>query len=312
MTGFFLPFQQWPYSFVSSEYGFIMKYSIKDLEIISGIKAHTIRAWEQRHTIFTPHRDTNNNRLYTTEELKCLLNISFLNKRGFKISHLAKYSAEELGLKVLNEFSIGEEPEVTMHHWLLATLEMDEVLFERILSESVVKKGLEQTLIESLFPFMQKIGTLWHAGFVASSHEHFISNLIRRKIISAIDCLTLDTSSTAKVFLLFLPEGEWHELVLLFSHYMIKKKGHQVIYLGQSVPWEDIELLSTQRRADFIITVITFPQMEVEVDFYLTRLSKSFRSSEILLAGPYVGTTPLPKLSNVSILNGPEDLKKYL
>ena len=289
-----------------------MRYSIKDLETISGIKAHTIRAWELRYNIFTPLRNSNNTRLYTADELKFLLNLTFLNRKGFKISHLCKYNSTEIAKKVVEHFPIADNRDVIFHHWLLATLEFDELLFEKVLSECIREKGLESTLIESLFPFMQKIGNLWHAGFVSSSQEHFMTNLIRRKIIGAIDSLPLSSVGTGKQFLLFLPEGEWHELVLLFSYYLIKRRDHKVIYLGQSVPWEDIANLRNVKDIDFIVSVITYPQMDESIEDYLIKLCSHFNLSNILIAGQYAGVDGFSSAVNVNFINGPDDLLKFI
>jgi len=229
-------------------------YSIKDIERISGIKAHTLRIWEKRYGIIEPKRTETNIRFYTNEELKKILNISILNNYGIKISKIVGLSGEELHRKVIEISTEEVEESLQIESLVIAMVEVDESRFEKILANCTLRLGFEQTVLNIIYPFFKKVGILWQAGAINPAQEHFISNLIRQKLIVAIDSQGMMVKEGAKRFLLFLPEGELHELGLLFYSYLIQKAGHKVIYLGQSVPLADVAKVNDYNPADFIIT----------------------------------------------------------
>ncbi|MCH2216140.1 MAG: MerR family transcriptional regulator [Flavobacteriales bacterium] len=230
------------------------KYSIKDIERITGIKAHTLRIWEKRYGIIEPSRTETNIRYYTNDELKKILNISILNNYGIKISKIVGLTAEELHEKVIEISSEEVEENLQIESLVIAMVEVDELRFEKILANCTLRLGFEQTILNIIYPFFKKVGILWQAGAINPAQEHFISNLIRQKLIVAIDGQGMMIKDDAKKFLLFLPEGELHELGLLFYSYLIQKAGHKVIYLGQSVPLSDVVKVYNHNPSDFIIT----------------------------------------------------------
>ncbi|MFW5979061.1 MAG: MerR family transcriptional regulator, partial [Bacteroidia bacterium] len=211
-------------------------YSIRELEKLSGIKAHTIRIWEKRYKIIQPKRTGTNIRYYSNNDLKKLLNITILNRQGWKISDIAKLSDEELNRKVKDFSYDSKDTESQIEKLVIAMVDLDEVKFDQILSNAIMHDGFEQTIINLIFPFFKKIGLLWQTGSINPAQEHFVSNLFRQKLMVAIDNLKIPDRKDAKKFILFLPEKEFHELGLLFYSYLIKKSGHSVIYLGSSVP----------------------------------------------------------------------------
>ena len=73
-------------------------YSIKELEKLSGIKAHTIRIWEKRYQLLSPERTDTNIRFYSDDDLKKILNVSLLNGHGFKISKIAQFDDDQIHL----------------------------------------------------------------------------------------------------------------------------------------------------------------------------------------------------------------------
>ena len=212
------------------------EYKIKDIEVLTGIKAHTLRMWEKRYRILIPERTNTQIRTYTDSELSYLLNISLLNKSGYKISKIASLSEIEINdlvwkIKVSNELDNSGEK------LIIALIHLDELLFRDTLNDLIKQNGLENTFTYHLIPFLDRIGVMWLVGSITPAQEHFISNLIRQKLISEIDKLSIP-SQEERPIMLFLPEHEWHELGLLYYQFLLRNKGIHTIYLGQSLPFE--------------------------------------------------------------------------
>ncbi|MDF2156365.1 MerR family transcriptional regulator [Algoriphagus sp. CAU 1675] len=285
-------------------------YSIKDLEHLSGIKAHTLRIWEQRHNLLSPKRTETNIRYYDDDDLKLILNVALLNDNGFKISKIASMKPGEIQEEVmkLTERSLVHDDQINA--LTICMIEMDEERFEKILSSNILKLGFEQTMLNIIYPFMSKIGVLWQTGAINPAQEHFISNLVRQKLIVAIDGQI--SHSDGKKFLLYLPEGELHEISLLFAAYLIKNQGHKVIYLGQSTPNEDLLAVYKLHHPDFLLTVITSSPSPEGVQAYINELAGQFENSRILLTGYQVIGQDLEMPSNVIQLNYIRDIKTML
>lgn len=260
-------------------------YSIKDLEKLSGIKAHTIRIWEKRYNIVQPSRTTTNIRYYCDDDLKKLLNISILSRHGFKISKLANLSPQQLNEKVIYLLHESGTYHNQIEHLISAMIDLDEKKFEKILSDSILKIGFEETVINIIYPFFEKIGILWQTGAIKPGQEHFVSNLLRQKLIVAIDGQMMNEKEEAKTFIIFLPEGEYHELGLLFYTYLIKKKGHKVIYLGQTVPFPDIEALVNSHKPDFLFTSLSSNVPEDNINDFIHKLSDKFSDIYVFITG---------------------------
>lgn len=285
-------------------------YSIKDLEQLSGIKAHTLRIWEQRYNLLSPKRTETNIRFYDDEDLKLILNVALLNDNGVKISKIASMDSVEIREEVmkLTERSLTHDDQI--HALTICMIEMDEDRFDKILSTNIIKLGFEQTMMNIIYPFMSKIGVLWQTGAINPAQEHFISNLVRQKLIVAIDGQI--SKGGGKKFLLFLPEGELHETSMLFASYLIKNKGHKVIYLGQSTPYEDLLSVYNLHQPEYLLTVITTSPSSEYVQEYLNSLSKRFPNAHILVTGYQVIGQDLVFPSNVRLLNYIRDIKEFL
>lgn len=285
-------------------------YSIKDLEQLSGIKAHTLRVWEQRYNLLSPKRTDTNIRFYDDDDLKLILNVALLNDNGFKISKIASMERTDMREEVmkLTERSLTHDDQI--HALTICMIEMDEERFEKILSTNILKIGFEQTMVNIIYPFMSKIGVLWQTGAVNPAQEHFISNLVRQKLIVAIDGQIL--SSKGKKFLLFLPEGELHEISILFASYMIKNKGHKIVYLGQNTPNEDLSQVYDIHRPDYLMTVITTSPSSEHAQEYLYALAERFSEAKILVTGYQVIGQDLIFPSNMRQLNYIRDINEFL
>ena len=225
----------------------VQEFSIKDLEHFTGIKAHTIRAWEQRYGLLNPRRTSTNIRFYTSEDLKHLLNVSLLNQNGHKISHIASMGKAEINtaIRSLGTATTSEE------HWLgmlkISMLNFDEQLFRSVSKTYEDQSSFSDLLLRLYLPFMGQIGMLWLTSAICPAHEHFVSNLIRQRLFRAVDELpAVDAGYDDDVFALFLPEREIHDISLLMVHYLLRKAGYRSIFLGQSVPLEDLAQMAPQ------------------------------------------------------------------
>lgn len=214
-------------------------FTIKDLENLSGIKAHTIRMWEQRYNFLKPQRSCTNIRYYDNEQLKTLLNIALLNKYGFKISHIDRMRPEEINEKILSLREAEAMQERIVNELVREMIDLETEKFEQCINRYIQANGIEKAIREIIFPFLEKIGILWQTGHIMPAQEHFVSNLIRQKLIVAID--QLPNSPDGKLCLLYLPAGEYHELGLLFLSFLLKSRGARLLYLGANVPFDDVE-----------------------------------------------------------------------
>ncbi len=214
------------------------EYKIKDLENLTGIKSHTIRIWEKRYSILSPERTDTKIRTYSDDELTHLLTVSMLNRNGIKISKIAQLEQNDMN-KLLWDIKVNKKPEYSMDKLILALVSLDEELFKGTMNTLIEKYGLEKTFVEHLIPFLDRIGIMWLIGSINPSQEHFMSNLIRQKIISEIDKQPIPKPNS-KSILMYLPEHEWHEISLLFYQFLLREKGVHTSYLGQSLPYPSL------------------------------------------------------------------------
>jgi len=287
-------------------------YSIKDLENFTGIKAHTIRIWEKRYSIVEPKRTCTNIRYYDDDDLKKLLNISILNRQGFKISNIVNFSQETINEKIINMSQSQNDVEGQIESLVVAMIDMDEYKFEKIFNTTVLNLGFEEAILRIIYPFFEKIGLLWQIGTINPAQEHFISNLLRQKLIVALDGMVNNYNSLSKSFLLFLPEGEFHELGLIFHNYIIKKCNHKVLYLGAAVPFDALTEISQNREFDFLLTSMVSAIAEDDAKTYLDKLSEQFRDSKIFITGLQTEGFNFKLPPNISIITNVLQLKDKL
>jgi DNA-binding transcriptional MerR regulator len=290
-----------------------MDYSIKDLERISGIKAHTLRIWEKRYSLFSPQRSDTNIRSYDDDDLRKLLNINTLIKGGWKISHIGKLSNEEIGFEVERLFNQVSNDSIDctpyVNAMVGAMLDLNEREFEKVFATVTTRFGLKETMMRVVNPFLQQVGLMWTVWKVHPGHEHFASNIIRRKLFGAIDSL-IPLPPKPDKFLLFLPEGEHHEIGLLFANYWLRSEGFETIYLGQNVPFEALEQVVEKNKPNKLFTFFIVNTEPDQVKSYLKVLSETFTSQSIYVAGSQHIFNGLTIPDNINILASPETLEQ--
>jgi len=260
-------------------------YSIKDLEKLSGIKAHTIRIWEQRYHLIEPQRTDTNIRYYSDDDLVKLMNISVLNQNGYKISKISQLNDGQISEVMLQLNNDVPSLSTQTESLVMAMVEVDERHFNQVFEKSVLNLGFENTIEQLLFPFLERIGILWLAGTINPAQEHFITNLIRQKLIAAIDHEGVKTEGTHPRILFYLPEGEFHEIGLLYYNYLARKADFEVLYLGTSVPFRDIIRVDEIRPAQILFTSFVMSPGAGVLAEKIKRLKKAFPDKAVLVSG---------------------------
>jgi MerR family transcriptional regulator, light-induced transcriptional regulator len=264
----------------------VAQYTIKELEHLSGIKAHTIRIWEQRYNVLCPQRTDTNIRYYSDADLKTLLNVSLLNEQGYKISKIAQMSPDQLKMTV-QQLAEQETGTLSRHinDMVTAMIDMDEEHFDKSFSTVTLQLGFQEAMLQVVYPFLHKIGILWQTNNICPAQEHFVSNLVRQKLIVAIDGQVVKRKAGSPTYLLYLPEGELHEIALLFMNYLIRAHNQQVIYLGQNLPFEDLKRTYDLVQPQIICTVMTIIPEREYVQEYIDRLASTFTAAQLYLYG---------------------------
>ena len=287
-----------------------MDFSIRELESISGIKAHTIRIWEQRYNFLKPSRTTTNIRRYSNEELKTLLTVALLNKFGYKISRIDKMQEAERRRAVIELQQPEAYNESLVNELLGSMIDLDSLRFESLLDEHISKYGIETTITELVFIFLEKVGLLWQTDRIAPVQEHIVSAIIRQKIVSAIERLPFPKQQQP-LFLLFLPEGEHHEMGLLFVYYLLRRKNIPVIYLGANLPLKDIGFVAQVRPPQYIYSHLSsFPRQQQFAKF-LTSLTALVPGSTICISGSAIDNRKSPSAA-VRFLPSMQSVRSFI
>jgi MerR family transcriptional regulator, light-induced transcriptional regulator len=259
-------------------------FTIKDIENLTGIKAHTIRIWEQRYQLLKPNRTDTNIRYYTSDELKKVLNIALLNKYGYKISHIDKMNEQEVKEKILSLTQLQAQLERIVNDLIKCMIDLDMDRLEDILDKYIASRGIERTITQLIFPFLEKIGILWLTNHINPAQEHLVTNIIRQKLIVGIEGASSSLISNKSV-LLFLPEGEHHELGLLFVYYLLKSRGIGVIYVGANIPLNDVEYVVKLKKPNYLFTHLTSVSNNFQLDKFVANITRRFSSTPFILSG---------------------------
>ncbi len=255
-------------------------FTIRDLENISGIKAHTIRIWEKRYNLLQPKRTETNIRYYTPKNLTKLLNIVLLNKNNFKISKIAAMSEEMITTKSRElAFSVATNDEA-INSFKVSMYQFDKILFNNTYNKLLHKKTFREIFKDIFIPFLDHIGLLWHTETLLPAHEHFISNLIAQKIQINTEKLQYSITNTNKTYVLFLPENEIHELGLMYLNYELVLRGNHTIYLGQSLPLNNLNYFLESDRKICFVTSLTIRPYDDKIEEYFNEIADVMKNTD--------------------------------
>lgn len=286
-------------------------FTIKDLENLSGIKAHTIRVWEQRYSFLSPQRSDTNIRYYSNEELQVLLNVALLNRYGYKISHIDKMSTPEMNEKILALSMSQAQQERLVNALIHCMTDMRMEDFEQLVDEYIADRGIEKAITHILFPFLERIGILWLTNHINPAQEHLVSNIIRQKIIVGIDGAKPAYQSSKSV-LLFLPEGEHHEMGLLFIHYLLKMRGAKVLYLGANIPVKDVAAVVSLKKPDVLYSHLTSGCHNFNFDKFLLNIQNRMPDKEVVISGLLTQSYKKKLPANISLKKSLADVMEYV
>jgi DNA-binding transcriptional MerR regulator len=281
-------------------------FTIKDIENLCDIKAHTLRMWELRYNMFKAKRKESKHRIYDNEDLKELLKISFLYHHGYKISKIASLSAPEIEQLIQEYYKLGDTDEVFILRLMEAGVDFNKEKFEKIISLLVLRLGIDKCIKDVFFPFLQRVGMMWMTNHVIPAQEHFVSHIIRKKIILAIDGLDT-TYHLDNNILIFAPTGEFHEIPLLVTDYFFKKYNNHTTYLGVNVSPDCIRSYLLHRPVSFFYSHITTPLDNCYVEEYFRKLAKNYPDKPIYISGPAVKCI-INKSENLKILHSMDEM----
>ncbi|RYY40096.1 MAG: MerR family transcriptional regulator [Chitinophagaceae bacterium] len=288
-----------------------MGFTIKELETLTGIKAHTIRIWEQRYRFLRPSRTSTNIRTYNNEELKTLLTVALLNKYGYKISRIDGMDAEQRHREVLQLGYDDANQEHLVNELIGCMIDLEATGFTRHIDRYLQRHGLEQTITGLVFRFLEKTGILWQTGRVNPAHEHVVSNIIRQKIIAAIEGLPL-ADGGSPLLLLLLPEGEFHELGLLYVSYLLRRRGLPVLYIGANTPLKDTLYVANFKKPAFIYMHLTAVHHKPHFQRFLQGLATGAPDVKVLLSGYVALDQPKAVGENIVLLQSLSAVHTYI
>jgi MerR family transcriptional regulator, light-induced transcriptional regulator len=286
-------------------------FTIRDIENLSGIKAHTIRVWEQRYGIIRPMRKDSNHRLYGIEDLKRILRISFLYNQGYKISRIAEMDEDEIK-KLSLEFKSKGSYEVFINQLMEASMDFDEELFRSVIDNAMIHLGMEKLMTLVIYPFLNKIGVLWMTGNVIPSQEHFASNIIRNKILMATNQLPPKQKDDGKKYILFNPPGEYHEIPLLFVQYCLKQRGISTVFFGIDTSTDLLKEYLRKNRSTHLFLFMTTNFTNMNPVELLEDIKINFPGLQIEVAGNSFRGLQTEVISGIRIFSNVEDFIRHL
>lgn len=264
----------------------MQQFTIKDVENLLGIKAHTLRIWEQRYHFFAPKRKESAHRLYDNEDLKFLLQVAFLYHQGWKISKIAALPPAAIGDAVAQVPLNGN----TYPHFVVQlvrhAIDFAEVSFTELLNKIIDQIGFERTVEEICFPFLRRVGLLWMTNHIVPAQEHFSSYIIQNRIIAETEKLPLPQKPVE--IILFAPKGEFHELPLLYLHYLLRKNGWAVLYLGKNVTFDVLLQCADQPGIQYLFLHLLTNLSQIDPDLYLEEIIRMFPGKKIIASGTVV------------------------
>ncbi len=290
------------------------QFSISQLSKFSGIKAHTIRVWEQRYQALEPSRSSGNTRYYDNSQLRRLLNIVTLTQSGYKISQIGSMPNEKI-FALIQEYEEkhrgNEINEFFISQLIAAGMDFDEAHFEKIFSHCLLRYGMRDAYLEVIHPMLTRLGLMWAGNTVPPAREHFISNLLRQKLFTAIDALP-PAEPGSESWLLFLPENEFHETGLLLASYLIKSAGKKVNYLGANLPFDSMVEAAKDTSPNKILFFMVHYDLPEDAQEYISLMEEDLPGQEIFISGNKKLLGQLRTRSKTKVLDSVASLEQEL
>lgn len=287
----------------------MQQFTIKDVENLLGIKAHTLRIWEQRYRFFAPSRKGSSHRIYSNDDLKLLLRVAFLYHQGWKISRIAALDAAQLQAEVASVPLNGDTYPNFVVQLIAFALDFDEAGFAHLMNEVITTIGFEKAIEEVCFPFLQRVGMLWVTNHLVPAQEHFSSYLIQNRIIAEIEKVPIVNKPAELI--LFAPKGEFHELPLLYLHYMLRKWGWSVLFLGKNVQLSVLEQCAQRPGIRYLFLHLLTNLLQMDAEVYLESLVRHFPDKHIIASGKAVHHLQR-QFVNVTLLLSDKDIHQFI
>lgn len=288
------------------------RFSIRDIENLTGIKAHTIRIWEHRYGILQPKRTPTNIRYYDAADLKMALRIALLNNYGYKISNIHRMTDADMNALIRQVTDSNFKLQLIVNELIEDTLTMNMEGFEALIDMHLSKYGMEHTVEHLLFHFLEKIGLMWMTDRIFPAQEHLVSNIIYRKLAVAIESLAPQLPKEGPTVLLFLPEGDIHDLGLMYVHYLLLKYQKKPIYLGPNTPIDEARFVYQATKPQYIYIHLTAAAEEFDGNKYMQKLHQYFPESTIFISGGMLRNKKYTALPNIKLLYSLQDVRESL
>jgi DNA-binding transcriptional MerR regulator len=282
------------------------QFTIRDIENLCGIKAHTLRAWEHRYQIFVARRKESHHRTYDDNDLKELLRISFLYHNGYKISDIAAMNAEAIQQAVESTIIKEDNHELFIHQMIEASISFDKEALDKIINNLALRIGMEKAILNVFYPFLKRIGLLWLSNNVIPAQEHFATHIIRKKIILATDGIDITEDGRSPI-VVFAPAGEFHEIPLLAANYLLRKYNNPTVYFGVNVSLQTISYYLDRKPAAYIFSHIITQLDETGTDDFFQALSTAYPPIKIMVSGMAADFIKKTK-SNIIVIKGVDQL----
>lgn len=292
-----------------------MRYSISDLEQLSGVHIHTIRIWERRYNALEPMRSAGNTRFYDDNHLRRLLNIVGVSQSGMKISQVCALSDQEIDLLLKQEIEDTISDDAQFEYYISQLLKFglvyNELKFSQLMSKCIKGHGMAASYKNVIYPLLVRLGLMWRRDQICPAQEHFLSNIIRQKLFVAInDVIVKDTAGSS--WMLFLPEDEDHDIGLLFACYMLKLSGQRVIFLGGRVPLDSLKAAMAHNNVQHMLLFMVRSRPLADASGYLDELSSCFEKATIHLAGNSRLISQLKLAANVNWFQSIQDFENTI
>lgn len=286
-------------------------YSIKDLENLSGVKAHTLRIWEKRYDLIQPKRTKTNIRYYTDEDVRKLLNVCFLYKKGYKISKIGQMDEDQLKAEVSQHSKANLSFEDQLDALMIFILELDTYNFNKILDQHISQKGMDETMTKLIYPLLDKLSMAWMTSSFLEVHESYVVQVIKSKLLACTEQLEEQPNCNSS-YLIYLPLGQDQELSMLYLHFLLKKAGSKVTNLGNNIKLSDVLFAVETCKPDHIFTIINQEMTGLPLQQYIDELSKAIGDKKLLLTGYQTLSPRLKWPENVKLIKDLAETKEYI